>query len=449
MLTKEMLLKTNFIKDICDHISDGINVVDLEGDIVYVNKVSADYARSTVKEMEGRPIEEFYPDAILQQVLETKSPLYDRKIHYVGDKRYVVSSYPVIINAQVVGAFSVFRDIREMDHLNRTIQSLQMRLSLDKRPEDIQEVIGSDGSLKSVLDKAIRSVASIGGTRHSIIVGDSGVGKSMLGELIYNYGKKIGAISSDAAYTELNCSHFSSPEMAAAELFGTEINQSRKGILEIGDGGVLYIEDIHKLEGFQGMLLRAIDRGKFRRLGSGHEIPVNILVIAATTEDNKEHILPELYEVFSPYELYVPSLNERDIDERKELLDYFTRNYEDAVKEYQEIEYSVEFSDSAKELILKGRYPRNISQFKDVINTSIDNASPLIFDLGNKDDVSVKVERRHVPLQEELKIDRDQIHKRVDELAATGLGARRIANRLEKEGIDFKYYQVAYYLNNK
>ena len=55
-------------------------------------------------------------------------------------------------------------------------------------------IIGKNDSLKDTIIKAKRTVGSLGGPRHSIIIGESGTGKTMLANIIYNYAKKIGVI---------------------------------------------------------------------------------------------------------------------------------------------------------------------------------------------------------------------------------------------------------------
>lgn len=222
MLTLELLRENKILESIADVVNNGINVVNTEGIVIYANKVSADYADVRREEMIGRKITDFYPDAILLGVLKAHKQKLDRKIHYVGEKKYIVSAYPLILNGELVGAFSVFRDIREIDDLNRKIQSLKLHLSLSETEEDISSLIGVKGSLNTVLQRAKRTIGSIGGPRHSIIIGDSGTGKTMLAKLIYNYGKEVGSLDSNAPFIEVNCAQFTNSDIAALEIFGSE-----------------------------------------------------------------------------------------------------------------------------------------------------------------------------------------------------------------------------------
>ncbi len=464
MISHDYFYKNKLFELFLDKSNDGINVVDLNGILLYVNKVSADYANTTIEKMIGKYISNFYPDAVLLKVLETKHALLDKKIHYVAGKKYLVSSYPLYINNGFVGAFSIFKDIKEIDDLNRKIKFLELHLTLNKTEENISSVIGNDGSLKNVVMQATRTVGALGGPRHSIITGQSGTGKTMLANLIYSYAKKVGVIDQNAPFIEVNCAQFTNPDLAAVEVFGSEKgaftgSTHRKGLFEQANGGILFLDEAHALEHYQTLLLKAIESGKIRRVGGIKEISVDVIIIAASTKNLKEELLPELYQRLAQYELYLPSLSERSLEEKSLLLKHFITKYENAVADLQGIKYHVDFSAEAKSALLSAVYPRNIRQFRDIINFSIDAASPLISDIGDKKDLTTTVLIEHLPFEifnEDAETNpksnnnnnkiKENIRILIDSLHAQGLGPRKISNRLKDQGYTIEYYQVAYYL---
>ena len=457
LMNLEYLMEHGILDLMLDHINDGLNVVDRDGNLIYANQVSADYAETNRTEMIGKHISEFYPDAVLLKSLNSKKAVLDQKIHYVGTKRYLVSSYPISDESGIIGAYSVFRDIREIDELNRTLQNLKVQISLSRTEDDISSIIGNDDSLKSVLMRAKRTIGSLGGPRHSIIIGDSGTGKTMLANMIYNYGKEIGSIGKDAPFIEVNCAQFTNSDIAALEIFGSEEGsftgaKQKKGLLEKANGGILFLDEAHALEDYQSLLLTAVESGRFRRLGGNKEIYVDVIIIAASTRNLKEKLLPELYQRLAQYELYLPPLKDRSIKEKESLFDYFIEKYEAAVLDIHSIEYKVLFEDDAKNILLSMDYPRNIRQFRDVINFSIDQASPLIEDIRGNDNITVNVNKSHLPFEfvEESKVEgTEDIYSLIDELSERGLGPRKISNMLKEKNFDMKYYQVAYYLKKK
>ena len=243
------------------------------------------------------------------------------------------------------------------------------------------------------------------------------------------------------------------------EIFGSEEGSftgamEKKGLLERANGGILFLDEAHELGNYQSILLTAIETGRFRRIGGSKEISVDVIIIAASTKNLKNELLPELYQRLAQYELYLPPLDERSEKEREKLFYYFINKYEEAVKEHQGIDYEVVFSKEARQLVLQGKYPRNIRQFRDVINYSIDQASPLISDLEGETEIKVVVKTGHLPFEisqvEILKENSSkEMYRIIDELTAEGLGPRKISKALKEMNYDFKYYQVAYYLNKK
>ena len=464
-ISRKDLFQDELIVEVMDKANDGINIVDQEGYILYTNKVSADYANSTKTYMLGKHISEFYEEAVLLQVLESQKPVLDQKIHYIGSKKYVVNSYPLFRSGEFVGAYSIFKDIRDIEELNKRISYLELHLELNKSSENILDIIGNKGSLENVIVKAKRTVGSLGGPRHSIITGQSGTGKTMLANLIFDYAKQIGVIDADAPLVEVNCAQFTNPDIAAVEIFGSEVgaytgSKEKRGLFEQANGGILFLDEAHALDHYQNLLLKVIESGKIRRIGGVKEFRVDVIVIAASTRDLKTELLPELYQRLAQYEIYVPSLDERSYEEKSLLLKHFIRNYEKAVEKIHKIKYFVYFSSEAVQLLLKAKYPRNIRQFRDIINFSIDAAAPLIDDIRGRDQISTYVEVKHIPFEileekESFEQDESKETKKVIEgdlktyiwqLHLEGLGPRKISKVLKEKGYEIEYYQVAYFL---
>ena len=478
MFTLEMIKEHDLFELFWNNSNDGLNVVDVDGNIVYVNQVSADYLNYTVEEMMGNPISDFYPKAVLLEVLRTRQPIMDRKIHHVAGKNYVVTSQPIYIDGEFVGAFSVFKDIQEIQELNNKIKNLELHIKINASQEEVDSVIGRDDSLHDIILKARRTVGSIGGPRHSIITGESGTGKTMLAQLIHRYATKVGVIAKDAPFIEVNCAQYTNPDLAAIEIFGSEKgaftgSTQKIGLFEQASGGILFLDEAHALDQYQTMLLKVIESGKIRRIGGRKDIQVDVIIIAASTKDLKAQLLPELYQRLAQYEMYLPALRERQLSEKEALLNHFIRKYEDAVRKLHKINYRISFSNGAKRLLLKATYPRNIRQFRDVINYSIDAASPLITDIEGQKNITTLVEEGHLPFEiheglstqasvsdsssdtsiEGIPITDTQITTSIEPLIralhAEGLGPRKIANALTEKGYKIEYYKIAYYLKNK
>lgn len=472
-LTDSLLCRHGLYRQILEHCNEGVNVVDTEGIILFTNSISADYAGATVDEMLGKSIFEFYPNAILSKVLITHEPVLDKKIHHVDNKSYMLSAYPLFIGPEFVGAYSIFKETKDIESLNNRVKALQIQLSIVSLESDILSIIGNESTLKPVLSAAKRTVASLGGPRHSIIIGESGTGKTMLARLIHKYAIDVGALSKHAPFVEINCAQYTNADIAAVDIFGSEEgaytgSKHRKGLFEQSNGGILFLDEAHALENYQNMLLKAIESGMIRRIGGSKEISVNVIIIAASTRNLKKALLPELYQRLAQYELSLPSLADRSMDEKNALLDHFIHKYELAVNRYRDMTCHVTFTAQARATLLKAHYPRNIRQFRDVINLSIDSASPLIPHVKDQESIHITVALEHLPVLDFsdkhtiTETERGSLPKgttppplsdkakiRILELKDQGYGPRRIAGILIAEGIQAAYYQVSYFLKNR
>jgi DNA-binding NtrC family response regulator len=137
---------------------------------------------------------------------------------------------------------------------------------------------------------------------------------------------------------------------------GAETNKT--GLLEKANGGILFLDEIHRLpiEG-QEMLFTYIDRGVFRRLGeSEKDHHANVLIIGATTE--KKDTLLKTFIRRLPIIIDLPSLRERSIEERHQLFDTFVQ------QEVDQLGVPMYFSKNALKAFLHYKCELNIGQFK-------------------------------------------------------------------------------------
>lgn len=463
--------KAELYKIILDNLPEGVNVIDANGIIVFANKASAKYAGASCAEgMFGKHIAQYFPKAALLEVILTKKSMQDVKITHADGRTFVTNAFPVYFDGTFFGAVATFRDITEIEELSKRLESLEIELVLSQGNDIFEIFVGKTHSLKGVIDKAKRSIAAIGGPRHSIILGETGAGKTMLAKAMYYFAKKIKVIKPDAPFIEVNCAQFTNPDIAAMEVFGTEKGaytgaMDKPGLVELANKGVLFLDEAHTLIHYQTMLLKLIESGMTRRIGGRTEREVDLIIIAASSKNLKKEFLPELYQRLAQYQLDIPPLRDRSSEERESMLNSFVGQYRRRAKERNGIELHISFTGEAKEILLRARYERNIRQFRDVVFASIDAAAPLIDSLPDtgKDVIRVLVEAMHIPLamlEEDSwppnnknaetaitdKETADIIDAKIIELRQAGLGPRRIAAELQKLGHSIEYHHVAYKL---
>ncbi len=153
-----------------------------------------------------------------------------------------------------------------------------------------------------------------------LLYGESGTGKELIAHFIHKLSPR-----KDKPLVPVDCT--SIPEsLAESELFGHEKGaftgayQSKKGLIEIANGGTIFFDEISRLSlPIQGKLLRALQEREIRRIGGRELIDVDIRVISATNIDLKEAIkkglfIEELYYRINVIEIKIPPLRERKED---------------------------------------------------------------------------------------------------------------------------------------
>lgn len=168
---------------------------------------------------------------------------------------------------------------------------------------------------------------------HTLILGETGVGKTMFAGIMYKYAIEMDKLPKQAPFITFNCADYSNnPQLLLSQLFGvkkgsyTGADSDRQGLIEKADGGILFLDEVHRLpaEG-QEMFFTFMDKGTFRRLGETEvERRANVLIISATTE-NPESSLLKTFTRRIPMVIRVPGLGERGLEERFGLITNFFR----------------------------------------------------------------------------------------------------------------------------
>lgn len=124
-----------------------------------------------------------------------------------------------------------------------------------------------------------------------------------------------------------------------SQLFGhkkgsfTGAGEDKAGLVEQADGGILFMDEIHRLppEG-QEMLFYFIDSGTYNRLGeTEHKRTAKVLFICATTENPSSALLKTFLRRI-PMTVHIPSLNERSLGERVELTTFLLGKEAERIK---------------------------------------------------------------------------------------------------------------------
>lgn len=193
-----------------------------------------------------------------------------------------------------------------------------------KVQDSSDKIIGASSSLKVPIQQAKAAILYPPKGLNSLILGETGVGKSMFAELMYKFSKEAKVMDGKAPFVRFNCADYAdNPQLVVAQIFGvkkgvyTGAEKDKDGLLKKADGGILFLDEIHRLspQG-QEMLFTYIDKGFFRPIGDTEDlIKVQVQIIAATTE-NPESYLLKTFTRRIPMIIKLPSLKDRTLKER-------------------------------------------------------------------------------------------------------------------------------------
>lgn len=255
-----------------------------------------------------------------------------------------------------------------------SIDDILSKTNIGRRLEEeaFNGLIGYDKSLYGTIEQLISAMKYPGGLP-VLLFGNSGVGKSVLAEKIYQYCKKFQIINKDAPFVEFNCAqYYNNPELLTSQLFGhtrgsfTGADADHKGIIENADGGIVFLDEIHRLtpEGQEKLFLH-MDKGVFRRIGdNGPWRKSNVRYIFATTE-TKSSVFLSTFIRRIPIICTIPNYADRALEERKELAFCLFE------KEAKIIQNKILVSEAALNFLLKFDPEGNIGEIEGLIKQTV------------------------------------------------------------------------------
>lgn len=290
------------------------------------------------------------------------------------------------------------------------------------------KLIGYMGSLKSQVEQCKVSASYPPNGLPILLVGKSGVGKSYIAGLIYEYALQNEHISNDAPYIVFNCAEYAdNPELLSAVLFGyqkgtfTGAVSDKVGLIEEADGGYLFLDEVHRLspEG-QERLFLFLDKGVFRRFGeTGNWRKSNVRFIFATTEEPEKFML-ETFLRRIPLVVRIPSFLERPISEKIQLIYHFYK------KEALSLDKDLNISRQVMDLLLSINVTGNIGKLINIIKYSCAHA----YNSSEKDTSLFNISISNLPksilldineLKNKYNLKDMVIHRNADNLYVNGL----------------------------
>ncbi|MCK4413308.1 MAG: sigma 54-interacting transcriptional regulator [Candidatus Eisenbacteria sp.] len=213
-----------------------------------------------------------------------------------------------------------------------------------------------------------------------LILGETGTGKDLVAQGIHRLSARSGK------YIPINCAAISK-DVFIAELFGTTkgaytgATHPRPGLLREAQHGTLFLDEVADLSPeAQGYLLRFLDTGEVRPIGSAASLPVDVRVVSATAVNLRERVAsgsfrPDLFSRLTGIILTLPPLRER-VEDLELLIPLLWARLGGQETELNEI-LSVDMLQSLR----KKPWPGNVRELMHALSRAL----PLLRRMGSKD----------------------------------------------------------------
>jgi len=244
------------------------------------------------------------------------------------------------------------------------MQLSQQLRDLSTSRERLGSIIGGSAAMQAVYD----AIDSLSGSRATaFITGESGTGKELAARAIHDMSARA-----QHEFVVLNCAAV--PEgLIESELFGVAegvrgSQQAQVGLLSLADGGTLFIDEVCDMPyEMQTVLLRFIQEGTFKRVGSATEVSGDVRIIASTNRDplfemREGRLREDLFYRLHVVPLRMPPLRERG-DDVIALATHFLAKFSEA--EGHETE---KFSDECVGELLRYAWPGNVRQLENIVH---------------------------------------------------------------------------------
>jgi len=235
------------------------------------------------------------------------------------------------------------------------------------------ETIGTSILMQEVFGLIKKAAAS---ESNVIITGESGTGKELVARAIHKWSPRSGK-----AFVTINCSAIPDT-LLESELFGFEkgaftgANYTKKGLLELADGGTVFFDEIGDVSPlFQIKILRVIQEGEIMRIGGTHNLNIDVRIISATNKDlvmacRKETFREDLFYRLNVINIDLPPLRNR-MDDIPYLIEHFIKKH---IQKRKDILIK-NISDEAMSILTEYRYPGNIRELENIIERAISFAN--------------------------------------------------------------------------
>lgn len=377
-MMEQMIVTNEVLASILKSIDEAIHVVNTKGITIFYNEVAARNDGLEIDEVLGKSLLAAFPSlnektSTLLKVLKTKQPIFNQPQSYVnvhGRKIETLNTtLPIFVKREIIGAVEIGKDYSQILSLYERLLDIEKGMkkrSLEKKKRvqftlvDLKTVNPSFQMLKERAMKLAQSNSPV------IVFGESGTGKELIVQGIHHASNR-----SFGPFIAQNCAAIPATLLESI-LFGTAKGSytgavDRPGLFELASGGTLFLDELHEMPiELQTKLLRVLEDGMVRRVGSSINILVDVRVISAMNIHplwavEKQQLRHDLF-----YRLNVISYELTPLRERKEdilfLTEHFITFFNDSLKKKVS-----GINEEIHRVFLDYKWPGNVRELKHTI----------------------------------------------------------------------------------
>ena len=268
---------------------------------------------------------------------------------------------------------------RAVEHRRLIVDNRSLKQAFSERPRAASLI----GHSKKMVD-VFKLVGKVSRSRTAILIqGESGTGKELIARAIHDNSTRA-----TNRFVAVNCSAIPD-SLLESELFGhakgsfTGAHTTRRGLLEEASGGTFFLDEVGDLSpAGQAKLLRVLQEGEIRRVGSNESMRVDVRVIAASRRNLADLVATSRFREDLLYRLntvmiLMPALRERPEDIPL-LAEFFLARYGDQ----KEVPVT-SFSSTAMKSLVRYSWPGNVRELEHVVERAVALASHAILSVDD------------------------------------------------------------------
>ncbi|MDG5787511.1 sigma 54-interacting transcriptional regulator [Evansella sp. AB-P1] len=374
------------LKAILNSIDEGIHVVNKDGITIYYNKIAAEHDGLQAEEVIGKPLLDVFPSlsnqtSTMLTVIESGVPIFNQHQTYRNIKGKMIdtinTTIPIKVKGTVLGAVEIAKDYSRIKQLSNKLIDIQTRI--DRRSAKavpinddnahfyFEDIITKDPNMIQLIEKAKKIARS---SSPIFVYGETGTGKELLVQGIHHASRR-----SHGPFISQNCAAIPST-LLESTLFGTTKgsftgSENREGLFELAHGGTLFLDEVHTMPyELQSKLLRVLEDGVIRRIGSNKSVKTDVRVLVATNENpqkllHNETLRKDLYYRLNVVSIEIPPLRKRKGDIElliSTFIDLFNQSFEKGVQTVDE---------KALSKLISYDWPGNVRELRHCIESAM------------------------------------------------------------------------------